>query len=470
MADEMLKAEAKAFVEENWEDIVKDIESLVAIRSVEDLDHATDEMPYGPASYEALCKGVEIAERLGLDAHNCDGHIGYADVPGDSERQIAMIAHTDIVPEGSGWTFDPFKLTRKDGYLIGRGVLDDKGPFVLELYCAKFFAERAARTGERLPYTIRCIIGNNEETEMADVEWYLERYPQPEFLFSPDADFPLICGEKGGYSATIRSGKVSDVIVDFCGGTVGNAVAGEATALVRADAATLPAAERITVEAVEGGLARISAEGIGAHASTPAGSINAIGLLVDYLLENGLFSEGEKSFLEMEKLVFGSTDGSTLDIAASDDLFDPLTCIGGTIRTVDGVFEQTIDSRYPTSITGDEITRRVGALCEAHGCTLTVDLDMVPFSTDPNSDGIQALVRTYNEYTGRNDKPFTIGGGTYARHFKAGGAFGPNDPNFPMPDWIGAEHSADEGFSEEQFKRALEIYIVSVARLAELEL
>ena len=470
MADEMLKAEAKAFVEENWEDIVKDIESLVAIRSVEDLDHATDEMPYGPASYEALCKGVEIAERLGLDAHNCDGHIGYADVPGDSERQIAMIAHTDIVPEGSGWTFDPFKLTRKDGYLIGRGVLDDKGPFVLELYCAKFFAERAARTGERLPYTIRCIIGNNEETEMADVEWYLERYPQPEFLFSPDADFPLICGEKGGYSATIRSGKVSDVIVDFCGGTVGNAVAGEATALVRADAATLPAAERITVEAVEGGLARISAEGIGAHASTPAGSINAIGLLVDYMLENGLFSEGEKSFLEMEKLVFGSTDGSTLDIAAKDDLFDPLTCIGGTIRTVDGVFEQTIDSRYPTSITGDEITRRVGALCEAHGCTLTVDLDMVPFSTDPNSDGIQALVRTYNEYTGRNDKPFTIGGGTYARHFKAGGAFGPNDPNFPMPDWIGAEHSADEGFSEEQFKRALEIYIVSVARLAELEL
>ena len=470
MADEMLKAEAKAFVEKNWEDIVKDIESLVAIRSVEDLDHATDEMPYGPASYEALCKGVEIAERLGLDAHNCDGHIGYADVPGDSERQIAMIAHTDIVPEGSGWTFDPFKLTRKDGYLIGRGVLDDKGPFVLELYCAKFFAERAARTGERLPYTIRCIIGNNEETEMADVEWYLERYPQPEFLFSPDADFPLICGEKGGYSATIRSGKVSDVIVDFCGGTVGNAVAGEATALVRADAAALPAAERITVEAVEGGLARISAEGIGAHASTPAGSINAIGLLVDYLLENGLFSEGEKSFLEMERLVFGSTDGSTLDIAAKDDLFDPLTCIGGTIRTVDGVFEQTIDSRYPTSITGDEITRRVGALCEAHGCTLTVDLDMVPFSTDPNSDGIQALVRTYNEYTGRNDKPFTIGGGTYARHFKAGGAFGPNDPNFPMPDWIGAEHSADEGFSEEQFKRALEIYIVSVARLAELEL
>ena len=37
-----------------------------------------------------------------------------------------------------------------------------------------------------------------------------------------------------------------------------------------------------------------------------------------------------------------------------------------------------------------------------------------------------------------------------------------------MPEWVGAEHSADEGFSEEQFKRALEIYIVSVTRLMRL--
>ncbi|WP_077597710.1 Sapep family Mn(2+)-dependent dipeptidase [Olsenella urininfantis] len=469
MADEELKQRVHEYVEGIWEDAVKDIESLVAIRSVEDLDHAEPGKPYGPAPYEALAKGLEIASRLGLEAHDCEGRIGYADLPGKSEKQIAMIAHTDIVPEGTGWTFDPFKMTRKDGYLIGRGVLDDKGPFVLELYAAKYFADQVAATGEQLPYTLRCIVGNNEETNMADVEWYLENYPQPEFTFSPDADFPLICGEKGGYSATITSGQISDVIVDFDGGTVGNAVAGEATAIVRAELRTLPAAERIDVEPAGDGLVRLTAHGIGAHASMPAGSINAIGLLVSYLLDNGLCSDAERRFLELESLVFASTDGSTLGIAATDELFDPLTCIGGTIRTKDGRFEQTIDSRYPTSITGEKITERVGALAEEHGCTLTVDLDMVPFSTDPSSDGVQALVGTYNEYTGRHDEPFTIGGGTYARHFKAGGAFGPNDPSFPMPEWVGAEHSADEGFSEEQFKRALEIYIVSVSRLMELE-
>ncbi len=470
MTDEELKQRASEFVEKNWEDVVADIDSLVRINSVEDLDHAEPGKPYGPAPFEALDTAVKIAARLGLDAHNCDGHIGYADVPGASPKQIATIGHTDIVPAGTGWTFEPFRVTRKDGYLIGRGVLDDKGPTTLSLYAAKFFTDLARETGERLPYTLRCIIGNNEETEMADVEWYLDNFDQPEFLFSPDADFPLIYGEKGGWSATVTSKPVSDVIVDFQGGTVGNAVAGEATAVVRADASKLPSADRIDVESAGEGLARLTAHGIGAHASMPQGSINAIGLLVDYLLQNDLCSAGEKDFLQFERLVFGSTDGSTLGIACQDEYFDPLTCIGGTIATKDGHFEQTLDSRYPTNITGEEITRRVGALAAEHGCTIHVDLDMVPFLTDPDTPAMQTLVRTYNEYTGRDAKGFCIGGGTYARHFKAGGSFGPNDPAFPMPDWVGAEHSADEGFSEEQLKRALQIYIVSIARLMRLEL
>ena len=469
MSDDQLKREAHEYVERIWEDAVKDIATLVSIRSVEDMEHAEAGKPYGPAPFEALQTAVDIAARMGMDAHNCDGNIGYADVKGASPKQIAMIGHTDVVPEGTGWTYDPYSLTRKDGYLIGRGVLDDKGPTVLALYAAKFFAERAEATGKPNPYTIRVIIGNNEETEMRDVDWYLENYEQPEFLFTPDADFPLICGEKGGYSATIRSGKISDVIVEFEGGTVGNAVAGEACALVRADAAALPEAERISVEAAGDGLARITAHGIAAHASLPEGSINAIGLLVNYLLDNDLCSDDERRFLEFERLVFASYDGSTLGIKSSDQRLGALTCIGGTMRTKDGCFEQTIDSRYPESITGEKITETVGALAAQYGATLTCDLDMVPSYQSPDSAPIQTLVDTYNEFTGRNEKAYCIGGGTYARHFKCSGAFGPNDPLDPMPAWIGAEHSADEGFSEEQLKRALEIYIVSLDRLMRLE-
>lgn len=470
MTDEQIKARAQEFIAQEWEHIVSDIDALVRIDSVEDMDHATQDMPYGPAAFEALDTAVQIAARLGLDAHNCDGHIGYADVHGASARHIAMIGHTDIVPVGTGWTFPPLQVTRKDGYLIGRGVLDDKGPFVLSLYAAKFFKDLVESHGETLPYTLRCIIGNNEETEMRDVDWYLEHFDQPAFLFTPDADFPVICGEKGGYSATIRSsGAIADHIITLDGGTAGNAVPGQATALVRKAASELPQAERIEVKDAGEGIAHIIATGRGAHASTPEGSINAILVLVDYLRAQGIGSAAERAFLDLEHDVLSTTDGSSLGIASCDEMFGPLTCIGGTIRTNEGVFEQTIDARYPTSISSAEITAALETFLKGRGAT-SLDLDMPPFYIAPDTAAIRICVDTYNEYTGRDSRAYVIGGGTYARHFRCACAFGPNDPAFPMPEWVGSEHSPDEGFSEDQFKRALEIYIVTLSRLMELPL
>ena len=51
-----------------------------------------------------------------------------------------MICHADVVVPGVGWTSDPWTMQRRDGFLIGRGVLDDKGPLVVSLYAMKFFA------------------------------------------------------------------------------------------------------------------------------------------------------------------------------------------------------------------------------------------------------------------------------------------------------------------------------------------
>ena len=199
MADEQLKQQVDQYVEEVWENVVEDIRSLVKIESVEDLEAAEPGKPFGPKANEALVTAEGIASRLGLEVTDLDGYIGFGDVPGKSDTYIATIAHTDIVPLGLGWTFPALDVTRKDGYLIGRGVLDDKGPFVLSLYAANFFRRQVEETGEKLPYTLRCIIGNNEETGMGDVPYYLDRYPEPAFCFSPAADFPVICGEKGVY-------------------------------------------------------------------------------------------------------------------------------------------------------------------------------------------------------------------------------------------------------------------------------
>ena len=469
MNEQQLKQDVDDFVDEVWEDVVEDIRALVKIESVEDLEHAEPGKPWGPAANEALVAAERTAERMGLEVTDLDGYIGYADLPGKSEDYIATIAHTDIVPVGLGWHFDPLDVTRKDGYLVGRGVLDDKGPFVLSLYAAEFFRRQVAVTGERLPYTLRCIIGNNEETGMGDVPYYLERCPQPLFCFSPDANFPLICGEKGGYHGAFTSGPIAGGrIVELDGGTVSNAIPGLATAVVRADVASLPAADSIELEDAGEGLARVIAHGMGGHASMPEGTVNAIGLLVRYLLANDLCSDDERTFLKLAELLTEDAYGRATGIDSHDDKFGDLTCITGTVRTVDGCFVETIDSRFPTSTTGEAIDERMRAIADEHGCAYEGD-SKVPFYIDPESPEIRALLDVYSDYTGHEAEAFCIGGGTYARKFERACAFGPYEEH-ENPEWVGMEHGPDEAISEEDLRRALKIYICSIARLMELDL
>src|SRR5215470_19397348 len=42
-------------------------------------------------------------------------------------RRLASIGHLDVVEaRAEDWTFDPFKLTQKDGWFYGRGTIDMK--------------------------------------------------------------------------------------------------------------------------------------------------------------------------------------------------------------------------------------------------------------------------------------------------------------------------------------------------------
>ncbi len=463
-----------ADLEDNWEAMIGDIETLVRIPSFEDLDRKAAGAPFGPGPQEALTTALELAGDMGFQTHDAEGYIGFADFPGDSETQIGIIGHMDVVPAGPGWTFEPYAVTRKDGYLVGRGTLDDKGPSVVALHAMKFWKDlQDAGEAPRFPYTVRFLFGANEESGMADVAYYHEHYDDPSFLFTPDAEFPVCYGEKGGYDGVITSKRIEEcarVIAEFEGGAATNAVPGVAYAVVKADASQLPNTDRITVSAAGEGLARLEAVGKSAHASTPDEGINAIGLVVDYLLENGLCGADERAFLELDQKLLNHTDGSGIGIDSSDEYFGPLTIIGGTIKLDDGRFVQTLDSRFPTSITADRITERLRQLAGEIGATFENTLLMEPFLVKPDSPVIQALLNAYNEATGEDAKPFTMGGGTYAREFKSGASFGPEKPWVKDPAWVGTMHGPDEGISEELLKQAFKIYALTLDKLMQLDL
>ncbi len=459
---EALNQKIDAFIAANKAQLLKDIAALVSINSVEGAPE--EGAPYGAGPRAALDKTLELAAGMGLATRNCENHIGYAELAGaDAEKYLATICHVDVVPEGNGWTEDPFKMEIRDGWMIGRGVADDKGPMVATLYALKFLKEE----GVSLRYPIRALVGDNEETHMHDVDYYLANYPAPVFCFTPDAEFPVCNGEKGHFDGKLVSPVCNGVIKDFVGGVATNAVPDRASALVATDITKLRNAPNITLEP-EGDGVRIRGWGKSGHAAMPEGTVNAIGLVVNYLLDNDLCNDAERAYLEAVKKLHDSTAGAGLGIDCADGPFGPLTIIGGKMSMVDGRMVQTMDSRYPTCTDGDTIAKQIRAAIGT-GAELTDVGSAKPFYIEADTPAIKACIDTYNEVTGENATPFTMGGGTYARHFPYAVSFGPEHSDMVLPEFGGPMHGANEAAPIDKLLEALKIYIIALLRLEEID-
>ena len=453
--------EIESFIEQNRENILRDIGRLVAVPSIESAPE--ENAPYGKAADEALELGLKIVEELGLKTRNCEHRIGYAEISGESEKYLATITHVDVVPVGEGWSGDPFIMREREGYIIGRGVMDDKGPSIVCLYALKYLLDKKIP----LRYPIRAILGNNEETGMRDVTYYLKNYPAPVFCFSPDSDFPVCNGEKGIYNAKIRASFPAENVISIGGGMAFNVIPDRASAVLKDNGAVLKTTEGITAER-EDGVIKIFAKGKGGHASVPAGTINANGVLIDYILDCGLCGEKEKKFFELLQKLHSNPYGKNLGVDSDDGKFTPLTIVGGMLGVEDGKIWQSLDSRFPTTTDGVKITDTIRAQC-GDFAEIEMLTNNPPFYIEPNSPEIQTCINTYNEITGEKAELYTMGGGTYARDFPNAVSFGPEHPERSAPEFAGPIHGIDEAACVDYLLEALKIYVVTLLRLEEID-
>ena len=456
MTDSVLKASIHGFVCDNRDKIIEDIRRLVSVNSVN--APAEPGMPFGNGCAEVLDTALTIASDMGLPVKNCEGYIGYASY-GAGDDYIATITHLDTVPAGDGWIADPLILRERDGWLIGRGVLDDKGPSVLCLYMLKFLKDNGIRTR----HEIRALLGISEELGMEDAAYYLSHYPAPLFCFTPDGSFPVCNGEKGITHGKIISNMPKGNIVDIRGGQAANAIPGKAEALVKYSG-ELVSTDRVNA-VKEGELWHLVSRGIGGHASRPAGTVNAIAVLIDYILDNAIADGDESAFLSLLKKIHSAPDGSGIGVDADDGKFDPLTIICGVIGyDAEGRIYQTYDSRYPTNTSAEKI-RSVIAAEAGDIADVVTDSDAVPFYISADKPEIRICIDTYNDFTGDNAIPFTMGGGTYARHFPNAVSFGVETDKLTEPEWVGSIHGPEEACNTEWLLQTLEMYIAAVIEL-----
>lgn len=449
-----------AFFAENKADILRDIGRLVAINSVQ--GEAEEGAPFGREPRRVLEEYMTIARELGLDVENCNDMLAAAQTKGESEEYIGIINHLDIVPALDGWNTDPFTLTERDGWLLGRGVLDDKGPAVLGLYIHKFLREQKIP----LKYTLRCIAGTNEETDMLDAAYYTTHYAAPKFGFSSDGSFPVCNGEMGIYNARLISGALDGNIVDLFAGAYSNAIPNRAEALVKGTIDRFPEAGQIGCTQ-EGDCVRVRAAGVSGHCAWPEKADSAITRLVDYLLDRQVCTEAETAYFAFLQKILHASDGSLVGIASDDGIFQPLSIAGSVLRMQDGVVSLTVDCRYNTLVTAEEITEKLQAAAGG-AAAVVMDLALPTFYTDSRAPGIQTCVQVFQEVWGSSESTFTMAGGTYAREFRNCVSFGPEDDHMALPDWVGPVHSQNEGYPVALLAKSLKIYILAVIRLQEL--
>ncbi len=460
--------EIKEFIKENEDNIKRDIKRLVDIKSVADTPSA--DAPNGEGVRRAQKAAEELLKGIGLKVTDLDGRVGFGHY-GREDKFLGIIAHLDVVPEGNGWESDPFCCTEREGYLVGRGTIDDKGAFVLSAYAVKYLIDNNIP----LNYGIRLIMGLDEETGMSDIGYYREHASMPVFTFTPDAGFPVGHGEKGIYSADLLSPVIrSGNIIELAGGVASNVVADCTYALIKnTDLSALEAAAKrkayITL-IKEGKNVRVEARGKAGHAGEPHEAVNSNLLIMKFLIEANALSEDERAAAEFIVAATDNYDGKLFDIACDDGVFSPLSIIGGMLSLDRGRICLNVNCRYPTAIKGNELEEKIRSTAESYGFVVKNVSNSEPFYLDPEkSDVVGIMCGIYNEVTNSDEKPIVMSGGTYARHIENAVSYGIEYPYQKDPEWVGGCHMKNEALKISRALESCEIFIKTLIRLQEVK-
>lgn len=452
----------KDYIYTHKEELLAALSRLIEIPSVK--GEPCDGAPFGKEPKRALDEMLKICGELGFETENCFDIVGTADLcPEGAKAGLGILCHLDVVPcQSENWATDPYKLTEKDGILYGRGVIDDKGPAVASLYAMKCIKE----LGIPLKKGVRLIFGTDEENGSEDMEIYTSRAKLPPNVFTPDGSFPVINVEKGMMRSTFSGMFEGGEVRCFHGGSIPNAVPDKAYAEVRAALPEVRAAiaecscgAEFTAEDI-GGYTRVTAIGRSAHASTPESGINAVTALISLLNTLNLSGRQSEILRGLEKAFpFGETDGASVGIKAQDKT-GAATLVFSIFDMEDGECCGTVDVRFPTCLSLDEVEAKERAALSAAGCEFTGYMGDEPHCVDENSGFVRALLRVYERVEGEKGECIAIGGGTYVHNIEGGVAFGAErgDTDYHM-------HGADEFIPVDELLRDAVLYASAIVEI-----
>lgn len=444
------------FFDEHENELINDLFTVCRVNS--ERTDPVEGAPFGMGPREALAVAERIAKSYGFDAEVRGNRVLVIEY-GEGEPALGILAHLDVVPAGTGWTkAEPYNPVRDGDMLYGRGVADDKGPAVASLYALRCVKELGIKLGKK----VQLLLGSSEETGSEDVRWYLQNYKMPPMVFTPDGDFPVVNTEKGRAPITVTCPPCEHAngaeVVRLKGGTVANAVPGNAEAVVR-----FVSREQVNAAITFcsfGGVSyeyeelnpldiKIVCHGVAAHASLPEDGENAVCGLLKLLMTIPLAESAGHDALRAlnDAIPYGDYEGEAFGGKCADKESGPLTVNLGTIEySPETGLKAVIDMRVPvcgdSPAIRDSLQEKLGEYAEAE-----MKFYSKPHQVPSDSVFVQGLLKIYKDYTGLHGEPMSMGGGTYVHNIEGGVAFG-----CTMPGRKPRMHEPDENMPVSDLK------------------
>lgn len=478
--DEEIYAKVDKWFEVHQNDMIKDLKRIVHFPSVADHEAKPEEGPFGQACRDVLDDMLALCREYGFHTENKEYYVGtIGSAEPDWKNTIGLWNHLDVVPVGEGWAHDPFDAYVKDGYLIGRGVLDNKGAAIAMLYMMRCIRELELP----MKHELCLFVGTDEEKGMADMEYYFKHYPAPAFSLVADCEFPVCYGEKGILEAKAITGKLSDEIVEFCGGSASNMIPDRAFLTMKKD---LPeeAVESLQKElgermkvTCEDGLLKIMAIGMSKHSAAPEGSINAIHELAQWAGKSELLCENDRR--QMEVIAFATSDyhGDWAGIAYEDEPSGKLTCAGTVLRLEEQKASLLFNIRYSITADASLIQEKLSETIRKQGCEYKLVSDSAPNYFPKERKMVGLLTDVFNEITGQEAQPYVMAGGTYARKIPNAVAYGlggvPRREGAAVLDMgagHGGAHQPDEMLEISNYIDSCKVFTMAILMLNDYEL
>ncbi|MBR6608413.1 MAG: Sapep family Mn(2+)-dependent dipeptidase [Oscillospiraceae bacterium] len=467
-----LDAAIDKWLDAHRDEYIEDVKKVCRVRSVS--GEAVGDLPFGEGCKEMLDMALQLSEEYGFKTKNYDNWAGsatYGDNPnGDS---IGIVAHMDIVPEGNGWTHDPYDPYVSDcgKYIFGRGTADNKGPAMVGLYAMRFLKDHDIK----LKNNVMLVYGLNEEKGSADMPQFLKREKAPKWSLVPDSKFPVGYAEIGFIRAEFAIPEVGDELVEIVGGEATNSVPDRAYAIVSGCKledvkAKLGDMERITVEEDEKGV-RFNATGNSQHASRPEGAVNANNVLAKAILKAEVLTGKTLKAMELFEELTSYYWGEPFGIGCEDDISGKLTCVFTWVRKVGDKLMLKPDVRYPVKADQEYLMKKFPEAAAEKGLEILAMSNNPAFCFPLDHPVVEKLIEIPREVLGMPDiPPICLAGGTYARSLPNAVSYG-----VTVPDRVrlfgfekGGAHQADEYGDIPNLMRSIRVFIHTLIEIDDL--